>query len=112
MQDDSSRPHQFDSRLGLDPRTEGALLHSERREILAHLVQKREGRGTGARGLADEFGLNDPLVEYHLGVLQRADLIVRVEDERERGGAERSYVASAAAGRGDRRDSAPADWTC
>lgn len=91
MSHDSNQPHELDLRL------KRALAHRRRLEIFGYLMQKRAGRGTGEQELADTFGMNIRLVEYHLKVLHDADLIAYVDDDQGREKAERAYVAAAKA---------------
>ena len=55
-----------------------AVRHPKRLEMLGYLAGQ-EG-GTEEDELADVLGLTPPLVKYHLGVLQSADLVAHVED--------------------------------
>jgi DNA-binding transcriptional ArsR family regulator len=90
MPHDSNQPHK------LDPRLRRALAHRPRLEIFCYLMQKRDGRGTSEQELADTFGMNIRLVEYHLKVLRDADLIVHFDEGQGHGKVERSYLAAAA----------------
>ena len=90
MQNDS-RPHQ------IDPRLKGAFLHPKRVEIFNYLMRKPGG--TRELELVKALGLSIRQVEYHLKVLQGADLIADLGDERAHGKGGRSYVTAAAAGR-------------
>lgn len=70
MQDESKQPP-------TNPVIKRALSHPKRLEMLGYLTGK-EG-GTEEDELADALGLTPPLVKYHLGVLQSADLVAYVE---------------------------------
>jgi DNA-binding transcriptional ArsR family regulator len=67
-----------------------AIRHPKRLELLGYLAGKKSG--TEEDELAEVLGLTPPLVKYHLGVLQSADLVAYVE-ESARGAADRYIVA-------------------
>jgi DNA-binding transcriptional ArsR family regulator len=67
------------------PLAKQALSHPERFEILARI--RGQGDGASATELAEGLGLARVKVEYHLLVLDKADLIERADE------AEGRYVA-------------------
>ncbi len=67
-----------------------AVRHPKRLEMLGYLAG--QDGGTEEDELADALGLTPPLVKYHLGVLQSADLVAYVE-ESARGTAD-SYIVA------------------
>lgn len=89
MPDDNNQSHQID-----DARLKGAVLHPRRLEILNLLSRKPDG--TRELELVKALGLPLPQVEYHLKVLEDADLIANLEGGGKRGKAGRSYVTAAA----------------
>lgn len=72
-----------------------ALGHRPRLELLVFLMERGEGQPTSEQELAEAFGMGIPLVEYHLKVLEHADLIANVADEQAAGTDTPRYVASA-----------------
>ncbi|HEX7244218.1 MAG TPA: helix-turn-helix domain-containing protein [Solirubrobacterales bacterium] len=68
-----------------------AVGHPKRLEMLGYLAAGRK-KGMEEDELADALGLTPPLVKYHLGVLQSADLVAHVE-ESARGAVDRYIVA-------------------
>jgi len=82
--------------LGLEsPPLQRALSHRPRLELLVFLMERRDGKPTSEQELAEAFGMGIPLVEYHLKVLQHANLIANVADGQTTGTAKPGYVASA-----------------
>jgi DNA-binding transcriptional ArsR family regulator len=75
---------------------ERACSHPRRREILRYITQKGDGACTDGAELAEALDLAASRVNYHLTVLQDANLIALANDGRESGKAERSFVAVAA----------------
>ena len=71
-----------------------ALSHPKRTEILGFLMQKRDATGASKEEIAAACDIGGRALEYHLKVLQGADLIARSDGE-QAWGAERSYVAAA-----------------
>ncbi len=55
-----------------------AVDHPKRLELLGYLAGKKSG--TEEDELAEVLGLTLPLVRYHLGILQSADLVAHVGD--------------------------------
>ncbi len=55
-----------------------AVRHPKRLELLGYLAGKQGGMEEDE--LAEALGLTPPLVKYHLGVLQSADLVAHAED--------------------------------
>jgi DNA-binding transcriptional ArsR family regulator len=55
-----------------------AVRHPKRLEMLGYLAGSKTGMEEVE--LADALGLTPPLVKYHLGVLESADLVAHVED--------------------------------
>jgi len=77
---------------GLEPRRKRALEHLPRLELLIFLMERTDRGGTSEQELATAFGMSIRLIQYHLKVLQGADLVANVADEPETGAA---YIASA-----------------
>lgn len=77
----------------LGPQLKRALGHPRRVEIFIYLADRSDGKATSEQELAEAFNMGIRLVEYHLLVLQGADLIARL-DEQEPGDAGHSYVAA------------------
>jgi hypothetical protein len=74
------------------PPLQRALGHRPRLELLAFLVERSDGQPTNEQELAEAFSMGIRLVEYHLKVLQHADLIANIADGQAAGS---GYVASA-----------------
>ncbi len=83
------------------PLRKRALAHLPRHELFVFLLDRKGGKATAAQELAAAFGMSIRLVEYHLKVLQDANLVANVADEP---GSEptRGYVATATLQRGRR----------
>jgi len=58
-----------------------ALSHRGRLELFTFLIDRGNGKTTSEQELAETFGMGIRLVEYHLKVLQDADLIANIADE-------------------------------
>lgn len=69
-----------------------AISHPKRLEMLGYLAGKKTG--IDQVELAEALNLNPPLVNYHLRVLQSADLVAPVEDS-EPGAIDRYAVVAA-----------------
>jgi helix-turn-helix protein len=65
--------------LGLPLRR--ALEHPRRLEIFLFLADRSDGQATSEQELVEVFDMGIRLVEYHLKVLEDADLIANVFDE-------------------------------
>lgn len=82
--------------LGLEsPPLQRALGHRPRLELLVFFMERSDGKPTSEQELAEVFDMGIRLVEYHLKVLQHADLIANVADGQTTGTAGPGYVASA-----------------
>jgi predicted ArsR family transcriptional regulator len=75
----------------MDVRTQRALAHPKRTEILGYLTHKRDEEGTDADELSDSLDLAAAQVKYHLTVLCDAHLISHTDDLQS--GAVGRYVA-------------------
>jgi DNA-binding transcriptional ArsR family regulator len=102
MSDRSRQPPSLPPRLkdvlaaaDLEPRRKRALEHLPRLELFIFLMERTDGNGTSEQELATTLGMSIRLVEYHLKVLQDADLVANVASEQGSGTAEPSFVASA-----------------
>lgn len=71
-----------------------ALSHSGRLELFTFLIDRGDGKTTSERELAEAFGMSVRLVEYHLLVLEDAELVSNIADELGVG-SESCYVATA-----------------
>lgn len=81
--------------LGLEnPPLKRALEHPRRVEIFLFLADRSDGRATSEQELVEAFGMGIRLVEYHLKVLQDADLIANVADRQAVGPVAPCYVAA------------------
>jgi DNA-binding transcriptional ArsR family regulator len=103
MSDKRKQPHGLPPRLkevlavaDLGPRRKRALEHLPRLELFIFLMERTDGSGTSEQELATAFAMSIRLVEYHLKVLQDADLVANVAEGKGSGAPEPSYVASAA----------------
>jgi DNA-binding transcriptional ArsR family regulator len=76
------------------PQVKRALSHLARLELFTFLIERSDGKTTDEEELAETFGMSLRLVEYHLRVLEHADLIANVADEPKGESASR-YVATA-----------------
>lgn len=77
------------------PPLQRALQHRPRLELLVFLMERDNGQPTSEQELAEASGMGLPLVEYHLKVLEHADLIQSVAEEQTAGADRPGYVASA-----------------
>lgn len=77
------------------PPLQRALGHRPRLELLVFLMERSDGKPTSEQELAEASDMGLPLVEYHLKVLEHADLIANVGDERASEADRPGYVASA-----------------
>jgi DNA-binding transcriptional ArsR family regulator len=71
-----------------------ALSHVGRLELFTFLVDRGNGKTTDEQELSQAFGMSIRLVEYHLLILEGADLIANIADELGVG-PESCYVATA-----------------
>jgi len=57
-----------------------ALSHLGRLELFIFLADRADGKPTSEQELAEVFGMSIRLVEYHLKVLEDAELVANVAD--------------------------------
>jgi thiamine monophosphate kinase len=101
MSDDPKQPdisQRLQEALALEslgPQLKRALGHPGRVEIFIFLADRNDGKATSEQELAEAFDMGIRLVEYHLKVLQDAQLIANIADDQAAGGATPCYVASA-----------------
>jgi len=81
----------------MDDRQNRALSHPKRVELLSFLADRTDGEGVGGDELAQAFNMHIRLAEYHLQVLQGADLVATVADDGGSGARPPVFVATSAA---------------
>lgn len=81
----------------MDERRKLALSHPRRAEILGFLAERTAGEGVGERELADAFAMSSRQVDYHLKVLQDANLVASLGSADRTDARQATYVATSGA---------------
>lgn len=81
----------------MDDRRKLALSHPRRIELLSFLAGRADEEGVGGHELADSFDMHIRLVEYHLRILQGADLVATVAGDGRSGLPQTAFIATSAA---------------
>ena len=80
----------------MDDRRKLALSHPRRIELLSFLSGRADEEGVSGHELADAFDMHIRLVEYHLQILQGANLVTTVAGDGQPGTHQPAFIATSA----------------
>lgn len=81
----------------MDDRRKLALSHPRRIELLSFLTGRADEEGVSGSELADACDMHIRLAEYHLQILQGAELVAPVADDGRSGTPQTAFIATSAA---------------